>query len=265
MSKSGRVRLADELAILRLVNECRELGDDAAAWQGHLIAGLLARTGGLIVGVGPAPPPRAGMVGVVPDWVAHHWSGGWPSPAVRDRLVRATGDVDMIRAHPAVAAFHARPEPTLTLTRRELADDRTWDRSAFVNDRLRADGMDEGLVARAPVPVVGCQYLVTVVRAKGERPFEPAAGRLTATVLRELTPHLGRALLLTTQPNRHGLPPRTRLVLDCLLDGDSEKEAALRLGLRPASVHDHVKRLYRHFGVGSRAQLLAYFLRRHRG
>ena len=70
--------------------------------------------------------------------------------------------------------------------------------------------------------------------------------------------------MLTTQPNRHGLTPRARQVLDCLLDGDSEKQAALRLGLRVTTVHGHVKRLYLHFGVGSRAELLAYFLRRYR-
>ena len=59
------------------------------------------------------------------------------------------------------------------------------------------------------------------------------------------------------------LPPRAREVLDLLLQGLSEKEIAARLGLRPSTVHDHVKRLYAHFGVGSRAELMAYFLRRH--
>jgi DNA-binding CsgD family transcriptional regulator len=61
-----------------------------------------------------------------------------------------------------------------------------------------------------------------------------------------------------------GLSPRKREVLHCLLDGDGEKQVALRLGIHPATVHDHVKRLYHHFGVSSRAELLAYFLRRHR-
>jgi DNA-binding NarL/FixJ family response regulator len=98
-----------------------------------------------------------------------------------------------------------------------------------------------------------------------EPPFAEWAGRVTGCVLRELAPHLGRALLVTTQPNRAGLPPRSLEVLDTLLDGDAEKQVALRLGIGRDTVHDHVKLLYRHFGVCSRAELLAYFLRRYRG
>ena len=104
--------------------------------------------------------------------------------------------------------------------------------------------------------------MVSVMREVGARPFGAGVGGVVDQLQRELTPHVGRALLATSQPNRHGLPPRLRQVLDCLLAGDTERQAALALGLRPATVHDHVKRLYRHFGVNSRPELLAYFLRR---
>jgi DNA-binding CsgD family transcriptional regulator len=40
---------------------------------------------------------------------------------------------------------------------------------------------------------------------------------------------------------------------------------AARLGLSPLTTHQYVKSLYRRFGVQSRAELLAYFLRRERG
>jgi DNA-binding CsgD family transcriptional regulator len=39
---------------------------------------------------------------------------------------------------------------------------------------------------------------------------------------------------------------------------------ARRLGVSTLTVHDHVKAIYRHFRVGSRPELLAYFLRRSR-
>jgi DNA-binding NarL/FixJ family response regulator len=42
--------------------------------------------------------------------------------------------------------------------------------------------------------------------------------------------------------------------LACLLEGDSEKQVAARLGLSPATAHEYVTALYRHFGVQSRAQ-----------
>jgi DNA-binding CsgD family transcriptional regulator len=261
MSTSDRVSLAGELAAVRLVNECRELGDDAGAWQRRLVAGLLELTGGMVAAVGPSPPHQRSRLDRLPEWVAGQTGGGWPSPEIRDRWLAWGRDPERIAAHPAVVRFFARPEPTLSLTRRELVDDRPWDRSAFINEHLRADGMDEGLVSRSAVPVVGGGYTLTVVRAAGERPFGVAAGRLVAHVQRELAPHLGRSLLLTVQPNRHGLSPRLRQALDCLLDGDGEKQVALRLGVHPTTAHDHVKRLYRHFGVCTRAELLAYFLR----
>jgi DNA-binding NarL/FixJ family response regulator len=58
------------------------------------------------------------------------------------------------------------------------------------------------------------------------------------------------------------LPPRVRQTLQCLLDGDSEKQAAARMGLSGTTVHQYVKALYRHYQVESRAELLARVLRR---
>lgn len=42
-----------------------------------------------------------------------------------------------------------------------------------------------------------------------------------------------------------------------LARGRSEAQLAAELGLSPHTVHDYVKALYRHFGVQSRAELLA--------
>lgn len=266
MSKAERVSAAQELAIVRLVNECRELGDDAAAWQDRLVDGLRGLTAGIIAAVGPTPPLRVTITqGAAAYWVKQHAGGGWPSAAVKARWEAWAANPEAVRHHPGVAGFWARPEPTLTLVRQEIVADHVWERSPFVNDALRPDGMDEGLIGRADVPVIGGGYCYTVIRAKGERPFGRRDGAVAAALFRAIGPHLGRSLLLTTQPNRHGLSPRLREVLDCLLDGDSEKEAALRLGLQRTTIHDHVKRLYKHFGVSSRAELLAYFLRRYRG
>ncbi len=58
------------------------------------------------------------------------------------------------------------------------------------------------------------------------------------------------------------LPPRVREALGCLLEGDSEKQTAARMGLSRETVHQYVKTLYRHYRVASRAELLARVLRR---
>ena len=58
------------------------------------------------------------------------------------------------------------------------------------------------------------------------------------------------------------LPPRLRQTLEGLLGGDSEKQIAHRLGLSRHTVHVYVKALYKRFGVSSRGELLARWVRR---
>jgi DNA-binding NarL/FixJ family response regulator len=65
-----------------------------------------------------------------------------------------------------------------------------------------------------------------------------------------------------TEPTPSDLSPRLRQTLACLLQGDSEKQVAARLGLSPATTHQYVTALYRRFGVQSRAQLLTHAFKR---
>lgn len=60
---------------------------------------------------------------------------------------------------------------------------------------------------------------------------------------------------------RDALSPRLRQVLHGLLAGQSEKQVALDLGISPHIVNGYVKVLYRHFGVCSRGELMAHFVR----
>jgi DNA-binding CsgD family transcriptional regulator len=78
----------------------------------------------------------------------------------------------------------------------------------------------------------------------------------------ELGRLVGRQLVSATEPSPEELSPRLRQTLACLIDGDSEKQVAGRLGLSPTTVHQYVTMLYRRFGVRSRGQLLAHVLRR---
>ena len=58
------------------------------------------------------------------------------------------------------------------------------------------------------------------------------------------------------------LSPRQEQTLKHLLDGDSEKQVARKLGLSQHTVHGYVKALYRRYGVSSRAELLAKHLKK---
>ena len=108
----------------------------------------------------------------------------------------------------------------------------------------------------------GAISVITVLRALGERDFSPWEQRLLSFFHAELGPLIGRALVSATEPSPVKLSPRLRQTLAYLLEGDSEKQVADRLGLSHATTHQYVTGLYRHFGVGSRAQLMAYVLKR---
>jgi DNA-binding CsgD family transcriptional regulator len=49
-------------------------------------------------------------------------------------------------------------------------------------------------------------------------------------------------------------------VLERLLAGDSERQAAMSLKMTEHAVHAHVKALHKQFGVRSRGELLARFI-----
>ena len=55
------------------------------------------------------------------------------------------------------------------------------------------------------------------------------------------------------------LSPRLRQTLEHLKSGANERQVAQSLGISQYTVHDYVKSLYKHFGVRSRAALLARY------
>lgn len=57
------------------------------------------------------------------------------------------------------------------------------------------------------------------------------------------------------------LPPRLRRTLERLLAGESEKTAARAMGISHHTVHEYVKQIYKHFGVNSRGELMAKWVK----
>ena len=62
--------------------------------------------------------------------------------------------------------------------------------------------------------------------------------------------------------NDEGLSPRMEQTLRWLLGGDSEKQVAAKLKLSPHTVHVYVKAIYRRYGVSSRGELLARWVKK---
>ena len=68
-------------------------------------------------------------------------------------------------------------------------------------------------------------------------------------------------LMLPPAPRQHQLTPRLQQVLDRLLAGGVPKEIARELDLSIWTVREHVQRVYQHFGVCGREELMARFVR----
>ena len=116
--------------------------------------------------------------------------------------------------------------------------------------------------ARPGAPSPGGSTGLLAARATGERDFTPTQKRLVELAVAAVAPLVGGALAGFADPSPSELPPRTRQVLKCLLEGDGDKQVAARLGIAVLTVNQHTKRIYAHFGVRSRAELLARWVRR---
>jgi DNA-binding CsgD family transcriptional regulator len=259
MARSGRLRLADVRAALRLVGECRDLGYDPALWLRHACAGLRGLVGVRVVmggevhwvrPDGPITPINAVLVGVPQavegDFVRNLREGGL--------------DADVISS-----PLKAIPGPHLTRTRRQLLPDRAWYRSPQYDGLHRPAGIDH-CVATLLELTGGRALLIGLHRSAGEQDFSARELKLVHLFQAELGRLIGPVLVSADDsfsPTR--LPPRVQETLCCLLDGDSEKQAAARMNLSRETVHQYVKSLYRHYRVASRAELLARVLRRPSG
>jgi DNA-binding NarL/FixJ family response regulator len=126
----------------------------------------------------------------------------------------------------------------------------------------RLNGVAEQLASVCQVSDDGAIAVLTLFRAAGERGFSAREQRLASFFFGELGRLVGNSLVGATEPGPDKLSPRLRQTLACLLEGDSEKQVAARLGLSYATAHQYVTALYRHFKVQSRAQLLAHVFRR---
>jgi DNA-binding CsgD family transcriptional regulator len=106
--------------------------------------------------------------------------------------------------------------------------------------------------------------VIALLRPVGDRDFSDRERLRLRFFHGEIGRLIGRSLASGLDPDPLRLPRREKETLACLLEGDSEKQVAARLGVSPSTTHEYIKSLYRRFSVQSRAELLAYFLRRHR-
>jgi DNA-binding CsgD family transcriptional regulator len=247
--------LRDLKAIYRLIGECRDLGADTQAWFGHFLAGFgrlvgaPVVTGGHVAGWSTEQPQALLMLDM-----------GWRGEYERKQFAQWLALGDMGSDFFYARMIHLRRK-LVTRYRRELVADSEWYDSWFFNEYRKVGAIDDCLMTCYHCPDSDLNQGVALHRDTNDPPFGERERRLAHWLHHELGPLVERQLASARQPSAWPLAPRLRQTLQCLLEGDSEKQAAVRLGLSRQTIHDYVKALYRHFDVSSRAELLALWIR----
>jgi len=231
-SKADSLRAQDVRDAYRLIGECRDVGSHPSLWYPRMLAGL-----SVLFGVKQAAGGE----------------GWWPR---RNRPLKPVSAYS-VRSEPAAdVAFRA-----VARTREQLVPDAVWYRSVSF-EYLRMGELDHALTSVFQVTDDGAISGIALNRAIRDRDFSGRERRLLEFFHAELGRLIGGPLVSATEPGLERLSPRLHQTLVCLLEGDSEKQIAGRLGLSPATVHQYVTALYRRSGVQSRAQLLVHVLKR---
>jgi DNA-binding CsgD family transcriptional regulator len=258
MSKSGSLRLRDIRAAFRLIGDCRDLGGDTGRWQRRMLEGLVVLFGVVQAAGGEAWWERPGKT--VRPVAAYSVSLDSAAEAAYRAYHSAAGPAD----DPILQEIEKRPERLITRTRTQLVSDADWHRSSSFEYRS-SGGLDHTIISVLQRSENGATSVMSLNRARGERDFTEREQRLFHLFHSELGRLIGGPLVATLDPPVEPLPRRLQQTLACLLEGDSEKQVAARLGLSHATIHQYVTALYRRFGVQSRAQLMSYVIRRTRG
>lgn len=255
MAKSQRLRWRDFRDVYRLLGECRELGQDPLAWRDRMAKGLTQLVRGQITmyteSVRVGPPGQK-------HWLALRQllDQGWATESDRQAVYRIydEGRPD-IEGSCFTEEFGKSRAARTVATREQLLEDGPWYSGRFFNEFMRPARLDDAIALKF------CEgneiRLLILQRALNDQQFERRQLRIVRAFAIELQNHFGRSLSRRDGFSVQDLSPRQRQVLLFLLDGDSIKQVALRIGTSRHTVQDYVKALYQRFDVHSRGELVA--------
>jgi DNA-binding CsgD family transcriptional regulator len=260
------VSLDEVSAVIRLVREVCDLWDDPTVWRAHLLRGACQLVDG-----------HVGMM--VADYES---SAGWFGSMNVTALVGLPPHLQT-RVQPAMSSLNQRQvediaenELPAILSTNEDIKRQGWTTAAlsqicdadsyhsspwYLNFRKPLD-CDDGLTSIRILDVPRRPEVIAIDRPHGAPPFGAREVALIKLLHDEIAPLVGVRLTTEEHLSRDGLSKRLRETLSLLLEGYSEKQVASELTLATRTVHDYVAMLYEHFQVSSRAELLAYFIRR---
>ena len=253
--------------MVRLVREVCDRWDDPQGWREHLLRGTCHMLDGHVGSIFDVEFPAAHANGRVRALA----NVGLPDPVRRAMLDASLNEVSHTE-------FDTASQPMLpgteimrqrfaergwaTMLSGELTDPEEFRASPMYQKFRRPLNCDDLVVSLRNVDIPNRVELIDVDRPLGAKPFGEREKALLKFLHDEIAPLVGVRLATEKHLCREGLSQRLNETLSLLLDGRSEKEVARQLRLSPLTVHRYVGKLYLHFHVSSRAELLAYFIRR---
>jgi DNA-binding CsgD family transcriptional regulator len=260
------VSLDEVSGVIRLIREVCERWDDPPAWREHLLQGACSLVNGhsaTMLADRQHQPGWFGNVGVIAIVGLPAAAKPLLQPYVSQIDHRRIDDVSE-NVMPAMSDIfdQMKSQGWVTMTGSQSADNAIA--PASLMDRHLMEHVDWGhyLVSIRVVDVPRRPEVINTYRPQGAQPFGPREVALLKLLHDEIAPLVGVCLATEDYISRDGLSKRLRETLSLLLEGYSEKQIAAELKLATSTVHDYVTMLYEHFRVSSRAELLAYFIRR---
>jgi hypothetical protein len=183
--------------------------------------------------------------------------GGTLDQPAREAFLAAANDPEApdLAHRETIARFKAGVN---VFPRHEVLDDATWQGCLHYQRYRAGNGVEEPLYAGVSCAVPGRFLLISAHRPLSAGRYTERETAFVAALLASLgwlfeqhERELTAGAVITT------LPGRLRNTLHYVLRGLSEKQIASRLDLSQHTVHEYMKGLLKHFGVSSRAGLMA--------
>lgn len=260
------VTLDEVSSVIRLVREVGDRWDDPAAWREHLLQGACSLVDGhsaSMLADRQHQPGRFGNIAVVALVGAPAEAKPLLQSYVSQVDQRHVDDVSE-NGMPGMSDLFAqmKSQGWVTMAGSQSAGDVKPPATPMDERLTKQVDMGHYVVSIRVVDVPRRPEVINTYRPHDARPFGPREVALLKLLHDEIAPLVGVRLATEDHVSRDGLSKRLRETLTLLLEGYSEKQIAAELKLATSTVHDYVTMLYEHFHVSSRAELLAYFIRR---
>jgi DNA-binding CsgD family transcriptional regulator len=246
---------------------CRDLGHDGGAWWNHYVSGLRALVGadtarGEEALAGPPTADGSPEYSNLGGAAMSGWDGGFDIRyfhQLYNEVLRH--GPSFMPQYPAYFRRWAKDDG-ICLTSSELVRDIEYQRTECYHLQ-RGAGLDSPLYCvRSLSGWPGEVCVVNVCRSFGSPDFTARQKAIVQEIHATMTAMVGGPLARFSESSPTELPPRVRRVLRCMLEGDSDKQIVARLGITRHTVNQYAKAIHRHFGVTTRAELLARWVKR---